>query len=156
MVALNNQVFELAQLERTVELLEGTYRMHVEKLEQARVNEALGREQISNVKVAQEATLVRKPESPKKALILAMGLMLATIGSVALAYLAEWFDQTLRTTDQVESELGLPVLLSLPKRKRRRRRGAEAVLHREWSWQLPRQRSKRRREYSKLCSPLQL
>lgn len=120
-VALNNQAFELAQLERTVELLEGKYRMHVEKLEQARVNEALGREQISNVKVAQDATLVRKPESPKKALILALGLVLATVGSVALAYLAEWFDQTLRTTDQVEAELGLPVLLSFPARKRRRR-----------------------------------
>ena len=92
--ALNNQAFELAQLERKVELLEGKYRMHVEKLEQARVNEALGREQISNVKVAQEATLVRKPDSPKKALLLALGLVLATIGSVALAYLAEWFDQT--------------------------------------------------------------
>ena len=69
--ALNNQEFELAQLERSVELLEGKYRMHVEKLEQARVNDALGREKISNIKVAQAATLVHKPESPKKALLLA-------------------------------------------------------------------------------------
>lgn len=124
-VALNNQAFELAQLERTVELLEGKYRMHVEKLEQARVNEALGREQISNVKVAQDATLVRKPEAPKKALILALGVVMATAGAVVLAYLAEWFDQTLRTTDQVEAELGLPVLLSFPARKRRRRGATE-------------------------------
>jgi Mrp family chromosome partitioning ATPase len=99
--------------------------MHMEKLEQARVNEALGREQISNVKVAQAATLVQKPDSPKKAMLLAMGLFMATVGAVALAYLAEWFDQTLRTTAQVESALGLPVLLSLPERKRRRKRGAE-------------------------------
>ena len=42
-----------------------------------------------------------------------------------MAYFAESFDQTLRTTAQVESALGLPVLLSLPERKRRRRRGAE-------------------------------
>jgi uncharacterized protein involved in exopolysaccharide biosynthesis/Mrp family chromosome partitioning ATPase len=127
-IALNNQAFELSQLERTVQLLEGKYKMHVEKLEQARVNEALGREQISNVKVAQEATLVRKADSPNKALLLALGVILATIGSVALAYLAEWFDQTLRTTDQVESELGLPVLLSLPQRKRRRKSGAEPAV----------------------------
>ena len=81
------------------------------------------------MKVAQEATLVRKADSPKKALLLALGLILATIGSVALAYLAEWFDQTLRTTDQVEFELGLPVLLSLPQRKRRRRRARRPWRH---------------------------
>jgi uncharacterized protein involved in exopolysaccharide biosynthesis/Mrp family chromosome partitioning ATPase len=125
--ALNNQEFELAQLARSVELLEGKYRMHVEKLEQARVNDALGRDGISNVKVAQAATLVRKPESPKKGLLLAMGLLTAIVGSIGLAYLAEWFDQTLRTTSQVESELGLPVLLSLPERKRRKKRSAEAT-----------------------------
>lgn len=120
-VAINNQEFELAELERKVELLEGKYRMHVEKLEQARVNDALGRERISNVQVAQAATLVRKPDSPKKALLLALGVLLATAGSIGLAFIAEALDQTLRTTSQVEAELGLPVLLSLPERKRRRR-----------------------------------
>ena len=125
--ALNNQEFELAQLERSVELLEGKYRMHVEKLEQARVNDALGREKISNIKVAQAATLVHKPESPKKALLLALGLLVATAGSIGLAYFAESFDQTLRTTAQVESALGLPVLLSLPERKRRRRRARSSL-----------------------------
>ncbi|MEX2092485.1 MAG: hypothetical protein WD971_07395 [Pirellulales bacterium] len=124
---LNDQEFELAQLERTVELLEGKYRMHVEKLEQARVNDALGRERISNVKVAQPATLVRKPDSPKKALIIALGLFVATAGAIGLAVLTEALDQTLRTTDQVEAQLGLPVLLSLPERKRRRRRTAAAT-----------------------------
>ena len=121
---LNDQEYQLAQLERSVELLEGKYRMHVEKLEQARVNDALSRDKISNVKQAQEATLVRKPDSPNKRLLFALGLILATSGAIGLAFLSEALDQTLRTTDQVESQLGLPVLLSLPRRKRRRRRSA--------------------------------
>jgi uncharacterized protein involved in exopolysaccharide biosynthesis len=124
LATLNDQEYQLAQLERSVELLEGKYRMHVEKLEQARVNDALSRDKISNVKQAQEATLVRKPDSPNKRLLFALGLILATSGAIGLAFLSEALDQTLRTTDQVESQLGLPVLLSLPRRKRRRRRSA--------------------------------
>jgi uncharacterized protein involved in exopolysaccharide biosynthesis len=126
LASLNDQDYQLAQLERNVELLEGKYRMHVEKLEQARVNDALSRDKISNVKEAQAATLVSKPDAPKKQLIFALGLILATAGAIALAFLSETLDQTLRTTEQVESQLGLPVLLSLPRRKRNRRRSSAA------------------------------
>jgi uncharacterized protein involved in exopolysaccharide biosynthesis/Mrp family chromosome partitioning ATPase len=116
--ALNDHEVQLVELERNVQILDGKYRMHVDKLEQARVNDALGREQISNIKVALPATLVGKPTSPKKALLLGFGLMVATCGALALAFVTEVFDQTLRTVEQVESELGLPVLLSFPKCKR--------------------------------------
>jgi polysaccharide biosynthesis transport protein len=118
---LNDQDYELAQLEREVKLLETKYAMHVTKLEQARVNDALGRERITNVKVAQPATLVYKPVSPRKSVLMAGALFLAFIGSIGSAFLAEGLDQTLRTTDQVETELGLPVLASLPYRKGNRK-----------------------------------
>lgn len=123
---LNTQDLELAQLDLEVKLLQAKYAMHVNKLEQARLNEALGREQISNVKIAQPATLVHKPASPKKALLLLGGLVLAVVGSVGTACVAENLDQTLCTTDQVESQLGLPVLASLPHRESRRAVGAKS------------------------------
>jgi uncharacterized protein involved in exopolysaccharide biosynthesis/Mrp family chromosome partitioning ATPase len=119
---INAEEYELAQLEREVELLEGKYKMHVEKLEQARVNDELGQKNIMNVKVAQPATLVHKPVSPMKTVILSLGTLLAFCGCIGLALVSESCDQTLRTTDQVEAQLGLPVLASLPYRKRRRRR----------------------------------
>lgn len=111
---LNDQELQLARLERTVELLDGTYRMHFEKMEQARVNEAMGFDGISNLKVAQPATLVSKPDWPKKPLMLALGLLVATGGAFGLALASESMDQTLRTTDQVEAQLGVPVVLSMP------------------------------------------
>jgi polysaccharide biosynthesis transport protein len=85
------------------------------------VNDALGRERISNVKVAQAATLVGKPTSPRKSLILALGLAVAIGGAFALAFTSEVLDQTLSTTAQIENELGLPVLLTLPYRKYRKK-----------------------------------
>lgn len=121
---LNDQEYELARLELEVNLLQTKYAMHVEKLEQARVNDALGRERITNVKVAQPASLVYKPVSPKKLLVMAAALLLAVVGSVGFAFAAEALDQTLRTTGQVETQLGVPVLASLPYRKRHRKETA--------------------------------
>jgi tyrosine-protein kinase Etk/Wzc len=117
---LNDQEYELAQLEREVRLLEGKYEMHVRKLEEARVNDALGQERITNVKVAQPATLVYKPVAPNKLLVAAGALLVALVASIGSAFAAEKMDQSLQTTDQVEKELGLPVLTSLPYRKRKR------------------------------------
>jgi uncharacterized protein involved in exopolysaccharide biosynthesis len=122
--SVNEQQLQIAQLQREVDLLDSKYRMHVEKLEQARVNDAMGQEEITNVKVAQAATLVYKPVSPNKAILLALGVVMATAGSFGLAFALESMDQTLRTTGQVEAQLGLPVLLSLPQSKKRGRRAS--------------------------------
>lgn len=116
---LNDQEVQIGDLERNVQILDGKYRMHVEKLEQARLNDALGHDGIQNVKVAQEASLVGKPTSPKKPLLLALGFVIAIGAAVAAPVLAEIFDETLRSRDDVESELGLPVLVSLPYQRRR-------------------------------------
>jgi polysaccharide biosynthesis transport protein len=124
--SLNDQELQLAQLERDVQLLDGKYRMHVEKLEQARVNEAMGKERITNVKIAQPATFVAKAAWPNKRLLLSLGLAVAVCGAFGGALLAEGMDQTLRTVDQVETQLGLPVLLSIPYRKRRKQSLAPA------------------------------
>lgn len=124
--SVNEQELQIAQLQREVDLLENKYRMHVDKMEQARVNDAMGRVQISNVKVAQPATLVQKPVAPNKAIFLGLGLLTAVVGSVGLAFALESMDQTLRTTGQVEAHLGLPVLLSLPEPKRRKGRAIAA------------------------------
>ena len=106
LAALNDHELKITELERDAQLLDGKYRMHVEKLEQARVNDALGRERISNVCVAQSATTPDKPSYPNKAVLLIAGLILATGGALVLAFMAERFDQTLRTTQQVEHESG--------------------------------------------------
>jgi polysaccharide biosynthesis transport protein len=126
--ALNDRELLIDELDRDVELLEQRYRMHAEKLEQARVNEALGRGRITNVKIAQPATIASKPAAPNKRLLLALGVIIAGGGALGSVFLAEGMDQTLRTTEQVEQKLGLPVLLATPWRKRRRkRRAAPAV-----------------------------
>lgn len=105
---------EIVSLQRQITLLEEKHRTHSERLEHARINDELESRRICNVNVVQPATFVPKPDSPKKKLILAGGLLLAIVASFGVAAVSEYLDSTLTTADQVEANLRLPVLLTVP------------------------------------------
>lgn len=117
---LIQQESQLTRLEREVAVLESNYRNHQEKLEEARIIDALEAERISNVNVVQPATLVERPVSPNKRAIAALALFLGITGALGVAFLAEAVDPTLRTREQAESQLQMPVLSTIPARARRR------------------------------------
>ncbi len=112
---LNNQEVQLAQLEQGVNVMSTKYRLHAEKLEQARIGDALENESITSVSVVQYATLEEKPVSPQKAITLLMGLMAAVFGGCGIALIADYRDQSFTTPTQVEQALDLPVLVTLPR-----------------------------------------
>jgi uncharacterized protein involved in exopolysaccharide biosynthesis/Mrp family chromosome partitioning ATPase len=120
--AFGEQEVRIAELQREVAQLESTYLSHQQKLEEARVGEALGTEGISNVNIAQPATLEERPVKPQKRVIAVLALFAALAGGVGTALIAEHFDSTLRTPRQVESALGLPVICSIAKTRRSSRR----------------------------------
>jgi uncharacterized protein involved in exopolysaccharide biosynthesis len=105
-------------LERDVVLAETNYKIYAEKLEEARIKQSLDDEQITNLNISQPATLVEKPVSPKKAIVLLAGLILASIGALAVAMLSETNNKVLRSPLEVEDQLGIPVLVTLPASKR--------------------------------------
>jgi capsular polysaccharide biosynthesis protein len=45
-------------------------------------------------------------------------IFVPTLGAVFVACMAEYFDPSLRTTEQTEQELGIPVLFSVPRDQR--------------------------------------
>jgi uncharacterized protein involved in exopolysaccharide biosynthesis len=111
---LNDREVELAELQRNVTTLESRYQSHIDKLEQARIDEALQQESICSINVVQPATFVERPVSPAKRAGLVAGMLLAIIVSLSVAFGLELIDPTLRTQEQVESVLGLPVVADLP------------------------------------------
>jgi uncharacterized protein involved in exopolysaccharide biosynthesis len=113
--ALNDNESHITHLSRQVALLETSYSSYATNREQARIDAALEAGSISNVNVVQPASFVNKPTSPKIALSLLAGLFVAAAGSVLLAYLVEYFDRSLKSPDQIEQELGIPVLLAVPR-----------------------------------------
>ena len=80
--SLNNHEGRIEQLQKRVELLQTNFRAYSEKVEQARIDQALEQDNISNVNVVQPATLNSTAVSPKKLLVLVLGLFLAVTGSL--------------------------------------------------------------------------
>jgi uncharacterized protein involved in exopolysaccharide biosynthesis len=111
---LNDYEVELEELNRNVQLASANFFQYAEALEQSRMDEALDNERITNVNVAQAATLAEKPVSPSKALIGVLSLVLVAAGSSALVLGSEKFDSRLRTEEQLEQILELPVLAAIP------------------------------------------
>ncbi len=84
---LNSRESLIAQAQRQVELLESNYRKYADKLEEARIDQQLESQQISNVNVIQPASYVAKG-SPNRPFILMVGMFLAIAGGVAVCVFA--------------------------------------------------------------------
>jgi len=115
---LNQNSSRIMEMESQADLLENKYLTYADRFEQARIDHALMEERISNITVVQPASFVEKPSSPKKGLLIIVGLAAGVFGALALAYVAEQLDSSLKTPDDVERRLELPVLLSIPRTKK--------------------------------------
>jgi len=114
---LNAAEVRIADLQRQMQLADSNYRNYAQKLEQARMHNALETERISNIKVVQPATLVKKAVSPNKLLLAVVGLFLATVLAIAVAVVSDRSNSVLTTREDVEQHLELPVLASIPRTK---------------------------------------
>jgi succinoglycan biosynthesis transport protein ExoP len=68
----------------------------------------------SNVRVADRARVPRSPSSPRKKLNLLLALFFGLFGGVGLAFLMDYLDNTVKTSEDVEKYGGLPTLGVVP------------------------------------------
>ncbi|WP_404306582.1 GumC family protein [Neorhodopirellula lusitana] len=106
---------ELTQVDREIRMAETSLKVLQEKLEEARVISQLQSNKISNVAVFQPATLMERAVSPKKPALAAAFLLLGFTGGLGLSVLRQATSSSLRTSDDVENQLGCPVVASLPR-----------------------------------------
>ena len=112
---LNEDELRLAATQREVDLLEADYRKYSTNLEQARIDQQLEIERMSNVSVVQPASYEPRPVRPRVALNLLLGLCAGALGGLALPLVLEQFDRSLRTPEDVEKHLDLPTLATIPR-----------------------------------------
>jgi uncharacterized protein involved in exopolysaccharide biosynthesis len=113
--ALNRNEVTVARLQRDVELQTTAYRKYAENLEQAEIDQSLEADRISNINVVQPATYDDDPVRPRPVLYLVLALVVALLAAFGVAVLAENLDRSLKTAEEVEAVLGLPVLASVPR-----------------------------------------
>ncbi len=93
--------------------VEATYRQYTAKQEEQRIAQAMDADQLTSVRVIQHATIPVKPYFPNRFVLALLGFILGIPGAIAFALLRAYFHGRVSTVQDVESELGLPVLASL-------------------------------------------
>jgi polysaccharide biosynthesis protein PslE len=113
----NENELQVAELGREVEMLDGEYRKYSASLEQARIDQALEIERMSNINIAQAATFEETPVSPRLRMNLLLGLAMGLFGAIGLCLGCDRFNNTLHTPDELEKHLSLPILATIPRLK---------------------------------------
>jgi uncharacterized protein involved in exopolysaccharide biosynthesis len=109
---LPEKELQLARLERAVKVSENIYLLLLEKYQEARINEVM---ELGNMRIIDNALAPDEPIKPRKILNLAIGGILGLMMGVMLVFFMEYMDNTIKTTDDIERYLGLPVLGLIPK-----------------------------------------
>jgi uncharacterized protein involved in exopolysaccharide biosynthesis len=102
---------------REVKEAEGNDLLYKQKREEARIGDALDRQRIVNVAIAEAATVPALPAHAHWALTLCLGILLACFVSPGIAFAVDFFDSSIRTPDELRDELLIPVLATLPKER---------------------------------------
>ncbi|HIU64739.1 MAG TPA: chain-length determining protein [Candidatus Avacidaminococcus intestinavium] len=96
---------------READVAQEIYIMLAKRLEEAKVAEVM----VSNeVQVVDTATLPENPVKPRKALTLALAALLGLMAGSGFVLAHELFNRKLKTADDIEHFLGLPVIGSVP------------------------------------------
>ena len=110
---VKNEITE-SRLKRDVSLLEEDYLQYRQDFQRTNISQALDIGKVSNLSIIQPATMPMEPIKPQKAINLALGFLLALFGAITFVFFREYLDDSLKTKEDVEKRLGLPVLASVP------------------------------------------
>ncbi|MDY0167176.1 MAG: GNVR domain-containing protein [Thermoguttaceae bacterium] len=116
---LSAEELRIARLTREIELREADYRKYAVNLEQARIDDALESQRMSNISVMQPASFEARPVRPRTVLNLAIGTLIGLFGAFGMALFAEYADHSFRTPEDIECNLELPALVAIPRMRRK-------------------------------------
>lgn len=83
-------------------------------LQRSRETEVILNGTPNNVLVLDRALVPGSPNGPQRTKNVIIALFVSLAGGIGLAFLLDWLDDTIRATDNFESQLGLPVIGMIP------------------------------------------
>ncbi|HET8666642.1 MAG TPA: hypothetical protein VFM10_01610, partial [Terriglobales bacterium] len=113
---LNKLDIQHTDLSRSVKLAEASYITFHKKQEEARISDALDRQRILNLAIADPPTVPVFPSKLPTSVVLLIGLFSAIVFSGGVAFAAEAINRSLRTPEDVEIFLNVPVVGAIPER----------------------------------------
>lgn len=112
---LENNREEFDTLDRNLNAAEQKEKYFKQRVEDARVNDALNQQNISRITVVDKPILPTTPTEKNKKLILLAFLMLGALLSVGVAFIAELLSDKISTPQQLERICAVPVITSFRK-----------------------------------------
>jgi succinoglycan biosynthesis transport protein ExoP len=111
--AMNTNSLELKYtiLQRNMDTSQKLYDTLVSKVKESGV---VSGGATSNIRIVENASVPIDPIKPNKTKNLLLSIILGVFGGVGLAFFLEYLDQTVRTEEDVQNLLGLPVLGVIP------------------------------------------
>ena len=109
---LPDELQQYMTLTREKRVNEELYTILCQRLAGAQVDE---QSELCDIRVFDLARLPLKPLKPKPALLTVLGTFMGLLLGICVAFSIEYLDDSLRTTQEVQSYLGLPVLAEIPK-----------------------------------------
>ncbi|HZZ72129.1 MAG TPA: GumC family protein [Pirellulales bacterium] len=117
--SLNENEVLIARMQRDLDLADIKYRKYSDNVEQARLDDALENQRISNLSVVQPPSFDPKPVRPKKLITIALGAFVAFLGAIGLCLFCEFCDHSVKSTEELERHLEIPTLTAIPRMKPR-------------------------------------
>ncbi len=108
---LNEKEIQYLNLQRETDSNQQLYEAVLKRLKETGVTGGL---ETNNITVIEEATLPRVPVRPRKTVNLIISVVVGLLVGVGTALTIEYFDTTVKTPDDVERYLGLPVIGIVP------------------------------------------
>jgi uncharacterized protein involved in exopolysaccharide biosynthesis len=99
-------------LEQEVKANQEIYDTLLLKLKEADISEGMRQ---ANIRMIEPALLPKTPIKPRKMFNLILGIMVGLMLGCASVFFLEYIDRTIRTPEQVEKYLALPLLCTIPK-----------------------------------------
>jgi uncharacterized protein involved in exopolysaccharide biosynthesis len=113
--ALREKQLEVERRSRTVGLHKDAYQLYGRKLEEARIATGLGKEQLGHIAVIEAAHSVQViGDFQKRTGLVILAAFVGLALGMAIAFGFEFFNNSLRTQEDAEHYLGLPVLAAIP------------------------------------------
>lgn len=108
---VNRKGFRLQALEREVAANRQLYDTFLTRFKETNV---AGDMDSTNARVVDPAVVPTLPVKPRKSMMVGIAIILALFAGIGLAFLLEHLDNTLKSGEELEDRLGLPMLGSLP------------------------------------------
>ena len=109
--AFDREQIQYSFLEREINTNKQLYQILLQKLQEVNVS---GEAATINTRVIEPARIPSSPIRPKKQLNLIFGALVGLVLGTGLAFFQEYLDTSLKSVDDVEERLGMPVLGLIP------------------------------------------